>query len=776
MADAPMFAPLAAGNGAARPTRAAGRSKPVPIVPVPVDAPQCAWRHPKHGAPVAMWPYCDADGRLVGYAARVEYQRADGGRAKDVLPIAYCRIEHAGSHRHAWRARGLPPPRALYRLPELIADAAASVIVTEGEKKADAVSALFPGRLGTTSMGGAGAAKDSDWSPLAGRNVVIWPDHDAPGRRYADDVAALATAAGAVSVAFVAVPAQWPEGWDIGDPLPEGAAPDTLAGLLRSAVLWTPAAPDEPNGEVDHATEIARLARLPLIQYGRERKAAAQRLGCPVAILEKAVAAERASGGAVTGQGRPIDLYEPEPWPEPVDGAALLEGTVTAIRQYVVFTEAQAIATALWAIFTHAFDAFDFSPRLAITSAEKRSGKTRLVEVLERTVGKPLFVSGITAAALLRVIEQRTPCMLLDEIDTMMKGDAELRDALRGLINSGFDRAGARFIKNVPTPGGYEAQAFSTWCPMLLAGIGKLPDTVADRSIPIELERKPLAQKVKPLRAGDGNELRDIGRKVARWVADNLDALRDARPESPAQLHDRAADTWSPLFAIADLAGGPWPQRARRAAVELTGDGDDQGSVRVALLTDIRGAFAAKGVDRLSSDELATHLGTLDDRPWPEYRSGRPITKAQIARLLKPLRVSSGSIRLPDGSTPKGYYLAAFRDAFARYLHAENATTPQPQDFCGSAPDFKTPQGNGCGVSELAETPSSPAACGAVADREPHPDDDEFQERAAIREYDGGYPRSETSGGHVRGRPAEETKVACNDDAEQRAVSASPPK
>ena len=104
-------------------------------------------------------------------------------------------------------------------------------------------------------------------------------------------------------------------------------------------------------------------------------------------------------------------------------------------------------------IFTHAFDAFDFSPRLAITSAEKRSGKTRLVEVLERIVDKPLFVSGITPAALLRVIEQRAPCMLLDEIDTMMKVTRKLRAALRGLINSGFDRAGARFIKNVPTPG-----------------------------------------------------------------------------------------------------------------------------------------------------------------------------------------------------------------------------------------------------------------------------------------------------------------------------------
>jgi putative DNA primase/helicase len=132
----------------------------------------------------------------------------------------------------------LPAPRPLYRLPELIADPAAAVIVTEGEKKADAVPTLFPGHVGTTSIGGCNAAKFSDWAPLAGRSVIIWPDHDEPGRRYADDVAALARKAGAAAVAIVAVPADWPEAWDIADPLPEGATPDTLAGLLESAAEW----------------------------------------------------------------------------------------------------------------------------------------------------------------------------------------------------------------------------------------------------------------------------------------------------------------------------------------------------------------------------------------------------------------------------------------------------------------------------------------------------------------------------------------------------------
>jgi putative DNA primase/helicase len=736
MADDGMFAPLAAENETAHSTTGAARSKPLPIVPVPADAPACDWRHPKHGAPVAMWPYHDREGRLIGYAARVEFVGDDGERVKNVLPIAWCRIDNAKCHYYAWRARGLPALRALYRLPDLIADPSAPVVVTEGEKKADAVLGLFPGHVGTTSMGGAGAAKHSDWTALAGRPVIVWPDHDEPGRRYADDVAALATAAGAASVAIVVVPPDWPEGWDIADPLPAGAAHDALAGLLQSASAWTPTAPSQPSGEVDDAAEIARLAALPPLAYEREREAAAKRLGCRAPILDRLVAGARNNSATTTGQGRALDLHGPEPWPELVNGATLLDELAAAVRRHVVLGEAEAVAVALWVVAVHAFGAWPIFPRLFVSSPEKGCGKSTLLDVLSRVVPMPLGASGITAAALFRVIEAARPTLLLDEADSYARDNEDLR----GVLDAGHRRDGA-VIRTVGED--HEPRQFSAWAPVALAAIGHLPGTIEDRSIKIGLRRRRPDEPVESLRLDRTDAREELARKAARWAVDHAAELAATDPAMPEGVVNRAADNWRPLLSVADLAGGIWPERARRAAIELTTEGDDQGSVRVALLADIRAAFAAKGVDRLSSDELATHLGTLDDRPWPEYRSGRPITKAQIARLLKELRVLSGSIRLPDGSTPKGYYLAAFRDAFARYLPAENATTPQPQDFRGSAPEIKTPQGNGCGVSELAETPSIPAACGAVADREPHPDDDEFQERAAIREYEGGYPRSE---------------------------------
>ena len=738
MADDAMFAPLAADNGATRPaTGAAARSKPVPIVPVPADAPQCAWRHPKHGAPVALWAYRDAEGRLVGYAARVEYDGADGRRAKNVLPIAYCRIDQGGSARHAWHARALPAPRPLYRLPELIADPTAPVVVTEGEKKADLVPSLFPGHVGTTSMGGAGAAKHSDWSPLAGHRMIIWPDHDEPGRRYAADVAALATAAGAASVAIVAVPADWPEGWDIADPLPEGAAPDALAGLLQSAAPWAPPAPsNQPTGEVDSTAEIARLAVLPALQYDREREAAAKRLGCRASTLDGLVAQQRGEAAGAPGQGRPLDLHAPDPWPKPVDGAALLDELAAAVRRHVVLGEAEAVAVALWVVAVHAFDTRPIFPRLFISSPEKGCGKSTLLDVMSRLVPKPLGASGITPAALFRVIEAARPTLLLDEADSYARDNEDLR----GVLDAGHRRDGA-VIRTVGED--HEPRQFSAWAPVALAAIGHLPGTIEDRSIRIGLRRRRPDEPVEPLRLDRTDALEKLARMAARWTADHEAELAAADPAMPEGVVNRAADNWRPLLAVADLPGGAWPERARRAAVELSAEGDDQRSIRVALLADIRAAFATKAVDRLSSDELASYLGSLDDRPWPDYRGGKPIGKTQIARLLKPLGVSSGTIRLPDGSTPKGYYLTAFLDAFARYLPAESATTPQPHDFRGSTPDFKTPHGSGCGVSELSETPSISAACGAVADRAAPPADDAFQERAGIIEHLGGYPRAE---------------------------------
>jgi putative DNA primase/helicase len=481
-----------------------------------------------------------------------------------------------------------------------------------------------------------------------------------------------------------------------------------------------------PSPVIDDA-EIARLAKLSPLQYERERETAAKRLGISrVSILDRLVKAMHGNRVAA-GQGRPLELPAPKPWSEPVNGAALLAEVAAAIRWHVVIDAAEVVAVALWVVAVHVFDAWIIFPRLFITAPEKQCGKTTLLDVPSRFVPKPLVASSITAASLFRVIEAARPTLLLDEADTYARDNEDLR----GVLNAGHRSDGA-VIRTVGDD--HEPRQFSAWAPVALAAIGRLPGTIEDRSIRTGLRRRRPDETVRALRLDRTGELEDLARQAARWAADHTRELAVFDPEMPEGIVNRAADNWRPLLAVAELAGDVWPERPRRAAVELSSEGDDQSSIRVALLADIRAAFAAEAVDRLASDRLAAYLGKLDDRPWPDYRAGNPISKSQIARLLKPLGVSSGTIRLSNGSTPKGYYLTAFRDAFARYLPAESATTRQSKQSSGSAPDAKAPHGNGCGVSEMPGTKSISATCGAVADQGPEAEERAWDELNGARE------------------------------------------
>jgi DNA primase len=136
------------------------------------------------------------------------------------------------------------------------------VLVTEGEKAADAAAALFPDVVAITWPGGAMAVGKADWSPLRGRRVTIWPDADDAGRRAATEVAKACREAGAASVAVVAVPPDWPEGWDVADALPENATVEMLRELLDNArphdVLL-----DDPEDELALEGLVARCATDP---------------------------------------------------------------------------------------------------------------------------------------------------------------------------------------------------------------------------------------------------------------------------------------------------------------------------------------------------------------------------------------------------------------------------------------------------------------------------------------------------------------------------------
>ena len=259
----------------------------------------------------------------------------------------------------------------------------------------------------------------------------------------------------------------------------------------------------------------------------------------------------------------------------PSTALELLTDIADAIGKYVIMDPHQRDAAALGAVFAHTHDLRDTAPIFFIVSPTKRCGKTRLERVVKRLVPKPLMASSATPAFLARLIEKHRPTVLIDEFDATVTGDQAMAETLRGQLNSSFDRDGAQVGKCVPLPGGgYEEREFSTWAATWIAGIKKIPETVEDRSVVLRLKRKLPGEKVARFRGKDGGELSTLRRKIARFVADNEQRLRDIEPDMPETLNaagDRAPDAWEPLVAIADVAGGVWPQRARNAALALTG-------------------------------------------------------------------------------------------------------------------------------------------------------------------------------------------------------------
>jgi hypothetical protein len=159
--------------------------------------------------------------------------------------------------------------------------------------------------------------------------------------------------------------------------------------------------------------------------------------------------------------------------------------------------------------------------------------------------------------------------------------------------------------------------------------------------------------------------------------------LSAADPDVPACLHDRAADNWRSLLAIAEAAGGEWHARARRAAVALTqASTEEMETAGIILLADLRELFDAEASGVLfTQPEILPALWRRDDRPWSEYRRGKPLTAPQLAALLKPYGIVTNKTVRRGKSTAKGFGAAEFTDAWARYLPpVETVTRSQASD------------------------------------------------------------------------------------------------
>jgi len=441
-------------------------------------------------------------------------------------------------------------------------------------------------------------------------------------------------------------------------------------------------------------------------------------LGARPRVLRRHDAPPKADAADLIGQGGTVEdvrelLDAAEPWTPPLaeDGAAILDDVVALVHRYVAIRSEQAVALALFVAHTHAFDAADATPYISITSAEKRSGKTLLLEVLEPLVARPWLTGRVTAAVLVRKVDAETPTLLLDESDAAFKGDQDYAETLRGVLNTGYRRGGS-YSACVGQGANIAYKDFQTFGAKAIAGIGRLPDTVADRSIKIELKRKApdewveryRRRKVVPL----ATRLRE---RLESWAAAHVGALRDAEPTLPDALDDRACDVWEPLLAIADLAGGDWPERARSAALALSaGVEREDDSLGVRLLADVRCVFEERGTERLSSAELVAALVAVEEAPWGDL-NGKPLDERKLARLLKPYGIRPHTVRIED-KTPKGYQRAAFEDDWSRYLpHIPAGTATSATTATASAPESNPKEGGVAGVAVVAANAGSESIC-----------------------------------------------------------------
>ncbi len=425
---------------------------------------------------------------------------------------------------------------------------------------------------------------------------------------------------------------------------------------------------NERESEESLIEVVERLAKLSFLEYDQQRKAEAEALGVTLKNLDKSVAQARAKNGVgQDAQGAEIVFPDILLADAPVDGRALLNNLTNVLNRYLVLPTGAAEAIVLWVMRSFAHDVFEINPRLAARSPEKQCGKTTLLEFLTMIVPRPLLSSNCTPASIFRIIEKCQPTLLVDEMDSFQDSHEELR----GILNSGHTRAAARVIRTVGED--HEPRAFSTWCPMVLAAIGKLPDTLEDRSLRINLQRKKKSDTVQrfprkgPALKALQEELNILQGQCARWVADHMTALSVAEPEALPELSDRANDNWYSLLSVAEVVGGEWPQKARLTAVTLSGEDTDAKTLGVQLLADIQEIFETKKVDRISSQELCLALEKLEERPWATWPKGKPITMNRLAWLLGKFGATSQSIRFGYKDVAKGYLKENFVEPWERY-------------------------------------------------------------------------------------------------------------
>ena len=359
------------------------------------------------------------------------------------------------------------------------------------------------------------------------------------------------------------------------------------------------------------------------------------------------------------------ESYQSDP-----DGVAILNEIKAYMSRFISYpSDDCAIAHTLWVAHTHLMDAWDSTPRLAVLSPEPGSGKSRVLEVSELLVPRPVEAVNVTPAYLFRKVsdEAGRPTILYDEIDTVFGPKAKDNEEIRGLLNAGHRKhsvAGRCVVRGKEV----HTEEIPAYCAVAMAGLGALPDTILTRSVVIRMRRRAPGETVEPYRRRIVlQEAEALRERLNFWMASKWDKLSNHFPELPPSIVDRDADVWESLIAIADAAGGKWSKEARVSAVSLVSHSKGGApSMGIQLLTDLRYVFG--NYETMFTTQIITDLCNISESPWGEYK-GKQISARQLANLLKPYDIHSKQVRVGTG-TSKGYHREDLQDAWDRYLGA----------------------------------------------------------------------------------------------------------
>ena len=716
---------------------------------------------------VATYDYTDEHGTALYQVVRFE-------------PKDFRQRRRNGRGDWDWSVKGVR--RVVYRLHTL--QGQKTVFIVEGEKDVNRLAEL--GLTATANVGGASKSTDptkSKWRDAyteqltaAGiQRAIVIPDADEPGMTHARAVAASCHAAG-IKTKLLTLPVP-PKG-DVTDYLADHGK-DDLFRLVKDAPRCEPSQVDSPHpddrserepgaGPPDVETVLARcdLAEIPTppspaniakIEQGLRRlqtvlkaadplriaavrgalvvKCQAAKVPSPAALIDSALASLKQAATEQNTNGLelfPID----EPWPDPVDGVELMGEIRDLLRQYLVLPPHVDVVLPLWAQHTYSMDCWDISPFLTTTSPAPECGKTTLAAIVGGVSHHTVNSSNATPAAIFRLIDKYGPTLILDEADTWLG----LRDELRGILNSGHKRSGARVIR--ADGENNEPKVFSTWAPKLIAMIGTPLPTISSRSILVPMRRK--TEKERRPRLKDRVlhvTCQRLRRKCLRWAMDHRQRLLTAEPAISELLENRTGDNWLPLFATADEIGEPWATDVRTAAKTLSSVSQDQAH-GIVLLADVKSIWERdenRQEDFLKTSVILESLHEMEARPWGAWgRQEKPMTPQVLAGLLKQYDPKPLDKRV-GGKVNKGYIRSDFEDAWLRYLPAspDPAATSQQVNKNGGKPENPVrntpPDVADAQVDVSAINTGENAECCGVADRKP----DSGEENEKLRSDEG---------------------------------------